>query len=202
MFDFEFLLFEFDAFRRRSLADSIIPVLVDDGSTCLPEGAGEFGGSKLEKKNENHEVGESKDENGSDLAEDGGKEFVVQEVANVAAGHLAGGGGCAIQSLGSGEAGGGETGPEDGCGELEKASAGDEKDSEVEELLRVANLFGKEEKEAAGDEDDGKEVRPESEQKEKDAAEIRSGRANKIGFGLLGGLGVEGEILGIEGEEG
>ena len=202
VFDFEFLLFQFDALRRRGLTDSIIPVLVDNGSTGFAEGAGQLGGAEFEQKNEDDEIREAEDQNGADLAENGGEEFVVQKIADVASGHFSGGRGSPIQPLGPREKGIGEGGPENGSGELEKAGPGHEKDSKVEEFLGIVDFLGKKEEKATGDEDHGEEIGAEAEEKEKDAAEVGTGRAHEVSFGLLGRLGVKGEILGIEGEEG
>ena len=134
------------------------------------------------------------------MAEDGGEEFVVQEVADVTTGHFSGRGGGSIESLGAGEKRVGKGGSKDGSRELQEAGTGDKQNPEIEEFLRVTNFFGKKEEKAAGDQDYGKQVRAESEEKEKDAAEVGSGRTDQVGFGLLGGLRVEGEVLGIEGE--
>jgi hypothetical protein len=84
---------------------------------------------------------------------------------------------------------------------LKEAGTRDQQDPEIDELLGVTDFFGKEEKEATCDENHGKEVGSESEEEKKDATEISSGRPDEIGFGLLGRLGVEGKILGIEGEK-
>ena len=85
---------------------------------------------------------------------------------------------------------------------MEKAGSGDEKNAEKDKFLGVADLFGKEEEEAAGDEDGGKEVGAEAEKKKENATEIGAGWADEVGFGVLGGLGVEREVARIEGKEG
>ena len=85
---------------------------------------------------------------------------------------------------------------------MEEAGSGDEKNAEEDKFLGVADLFGKEEEEAAGDEDGGKEVGAEAEKKKENATEIGAGWADEVGFGVLGGLGVEREVARIEGKEG
>ena len=50
LFDFEFLLLELDALGGRSFADSVVPVLVDDGAARLTKGASQLGGTEFEKK--------------------------------------------------------------------------------------------------------------------------------------------------------
>ena len=85
---------------------------------------------------------------------------------------------------------------------MEEAGSRDEKNAEKNEFLGVANLFGEEEEEAAGDKDGGKEVGAEAEKKKESATEIGAGWADEVGFGVLGGVGVEGEVARIEGEEG
>jgi ABC-type Fe3+-citrate transport system substrate-binding protein len=85
---------------------------------------------------------------------------------------------------------------------LEEAGSGDEENSEVEEFLGVADFLGKEEKKAAGNENHGKEIGSEAEEKKKDSPDIGSGRAHEIVFGLESGFRVEGQVLGIKGEKG
>jgi hypothetical protein len=85
---------------------------------------------------------------------------------------------------------------------LEEASASDEKDSEKDKFLRVANFFGKEEEETACDEDNGKKIGAEAKEEEEDSAEVGAGGTDEISFWALGGLGVEREIAWIKGEEG
>jgi hypothetical protein len=202
LFDFQFLLFESEAFVGGGLADAVVPVLVDDGAAGLAEGAGEFGGSEFEKQDEDHEVGKAEDEDGADGAEDGGEELVVEEVADVAAGHFTGGGGGAIEALATGEERVGEGRAEGRGGELEKAGPGDEQDAEKEEFLGIANLLGEKEEQAAGDKDHGEQVGTQAEKEEEDAAEVGAGGPDQVGFGVLGGLGVEGEVARVEGKEG
>ena len=83
------------------MADFIVEVLIDEGAAGFAEGAGEFGGAEFEEEDEDNEVGESEDEDGADLSEDGGKKFIVEEVSDVAAWHFACGGGCSIEALGA-----------------------------------------------------------------------------------------------------
>ena len=99
MGDFYFFLFELEAFGGLGLADFVVEILIDEGSTCFAEGAGEFGGAELEEEDEHNEVGESEDEDSADLAEDGGEKFIIEEVPDVAAWHFACGGGCSIEAL-------------------------------------------------------------------------------------------------------
>ncbi len=68
--------------------------------------------------------------------------------------------------------------------------------------MGVADFFGKKEQEAAGDKDDGKKVGTEPEEKKEDAAEVGAGWADEVGFGVLRGLGVKGEVAWIKGKEG
>ena len=96
---FYFFLFEVEAFGGLGLADFVVEILIDEGSTCFAEGAGEFGGAEFEEEDEDDEVGESEDEDGADLAEDGGEKFIIEEVTDVAAWHFACGGGCSIEAL-------------------------------------------------------------------------------------------------------
>ena len=126
------------------------------------------------------------------MTEDGGEKFIIEEVSDVAAWHFACGGGCSIEALTARAEGVGEGGSEDGGGELEEASASDEKDSEKDKFLRVANFFGKEEEETACDEDDGEKIGAEAKEEEEDSAEISAGGADEVGFGILRGLRVEG----------
>ena len=202
LFDLQFFLLEPDAFIRGGLADAVVPVLVDDGAAGLAKGAGEFRGTELKKENQDDEVGEAEDEDGTDGAEDGGEELVVKEVADVATGHLAGGGRGAVEALGPGEEGIGKGGAEDRSGELEEAGTGDEEDAEKKEFLGVTDFLGEEEKQAAGDKNDREEVGAKAKKEEEDAAEVGPGRADQVGFGALGRLGVEGKVAGIEGKEG
>ncbi len=57
------------------------------------------------EQNENDKIGQAEDENGADLAEDGGEEFVVEEVADVTTGHFSCGGGGAFETAGTGDEG-------------------------------------------------------------------------------------------------
>ena len=98
---FYFFLFELEALGGLGLADFVVEILIDEGSTCFAEGAGEFGGTEFEEEDEDNEVGESEDEDGADLAEDGGEKFIIEEVSDVAAWHFACGGGCSIEALGA-----------------------------------------------------------------------------------------------------
>ena len=104
--------------------------------------------------------------------------------------------------MGTGEERVGEGGAEDRGGELEQAGPGDEENPEEEKLLRVTDFPGEEEKKPAGDEDDREEVGSQTKEKKENSAEVGAGRTDEVGFGVLGGLGVEGEIAGVEGEEG
>ena len=117
--DFDFLLFEFDPLGGIGLADSVVEVLVHEGATGFAEGPGEFGGTEFKEKDENNEIGEAEDENGANLAENGGNKFVVQKIADVAAGHFSGGGRGAVEAVGSGEKGIGQAGAKNRSGELE-----------------------------------------------------------------------------------
>ena len=99
MGDFYFFLFEMEALGGLGLADLVVEILIDEGSACFAEGAGEFGGAKFEEEDEDNEVGESEDEDGADLTEDGGEKFIIEEVSDVAAWHFACGGGCSIEAL-------------------------------------------------------------------------------------------------------
>ena len=86
--------------------------------------------------------------------------------------------------------------------QLEQAGPGDEQDSEEEELLGVADFLGKEEKKAAGDKNHGEEIGAQAKKKEKDASKVGASGADEVGFWVLGRLGVEGKVAGIEGKEG
>jgi len=202
LFDLEFLLFESEPLIGGGLADPVVPILVDDGAAGLPESAGKFRGAEFKEENKNDEVGQAEDKDSTHGAENGGEELVVQEIADVAPGHLAGGGGGSIEPLGAGKERVGEGRSKDRGGQLEEAGPGDEKHAQQEKLLGVADLLGKKEKKAAGDEDHGKEVGTESEKKKQDAAQVGAGWADQVGFGVLGRLGVKGEIAGIEGKKG
>jgi hypothetical protein len=79
--------------------------LVHEGATGFAERPGEFGGTEFKEKDENNEIGKAEDKDGADLAEDGGNELVVQEIADVPAGHFSGRGRRAIEAVGSGEKG-------------------------------------------------------------------------------------------------
>ena len=147
-------------------------------------------------------VRKSEDQDCADLAEDRGEELVVQKVADVAPGHFAGGGRGAVESLGPGKKRVGQRGTKDGGGQLEKTGPGDEEDPQIEEFLGVADFLGKKEEQAPRDQHDREEVGAQAEEEKKDTAEVGAGRSDEIGFGLLGRLGIEGEILGVEGEEG
>ena len=68
--------------------------------------------------------------------------------------------------------------------------------------MGVADLLGEEEEKATGDEDDREEIGAEPEKEKEDSAEVGARRADEVGFGILGRLGVEGEIAGVEGKEG
>jgi len=67
--------------------------------------------------------------------------------------------------------------------------------------LGVADFFRKEEEESACDKDNGKEIRTQAKKKKKDAAEVGTRGSDEVGFGVLRGLGVEGEVARIEGKE-
>ena len=201
MFDLEFFLFEFESFGGLGFADSVVEVLIDEGATGFAESAGEFSGTEFEKKDENDEVGEAEDENGADLAKNGSEELIVQEVADVATGHFACGRGGAFKTAGSREKRVGKGGAKDRGSELEQARAGDEEDSKKDEFLGVADFFCKEEEESARDKDNGEKIRTEAKKKKKDSAEVGTRGADEVGFGVLRGLGVEGEVARIEGKE-
>ena len=47
----------------------------------------------------------------------------------------------------------------------------------------------------------GEEVRAKAEKEEKDATKVGAGGSHKVGFGVLGRLGVEGEIAGLKREQ-
>ena len=125
MLDFDFLLFEFDPFGGIGLPDAVIEVLVHEGAPGFAEGPGEFSGTEFKEKDENNEIGKAEDENGTDLAEDGGNELVVQEIADVSAGHFSGRGRGAIEAVGSGEKGISQAGSKNRSGKLEKTGSGD-----------------------------------------------------------------------------
>jgi len=101
LFDLEFFLFEFESFGGLGFADSVVEVLIDEGATGFAESAGEFSGTEFKKKDENDQVGEAEDEDSADLAKNGSEELIVQEVADVAPGHFACGGGGAFETAGS-----------------------------------------------------------------------------------------------------
>jgi hypothetical protein len=88
LLNFEFFLFELNPLGGLSLADSVVEIVVDQGATSLSKGAGKFSGAKFKKKDEYDEVRETEDKDGPYLAEDWSEEFVIQEVADVAPGHL------------------------------------------------------------------------------------------------------------------
>ena len=88
LLNLEFFLFELNPFGGLGLTDSIVKIVVDQGATSLSEGAGKFSGAKFKKKDEDDEVREAEDKDSAYLAEDRSKEFVIEEVANVAPGHL------------------------------------------------------------------------------------------------------------------
>ena len=67
--------------------------------------------------------------------------------------------------------------------------------------MGVADFFRKEEEESARDKDNGEKIGTESKKKKKDAAEIGTRGSDEVGFGVLRGLGVEGEVARIEGKE-
>jgi len=84
---------------------------------------------------------------------------------------------------------------------LEQACAGDKEDSEKDEFLGVADFFRKEEEESACDKYNGEKVRTEAKEKKEDSTEVGTRGSDKVGFGVLRGLGVEGEVARIEGKE-
>ena len=88
LLNLEFFLFELNPFGGLSFADSVVEIVVDQGAASLSEGAGKFSGAKFKKKDEDDEVREAEDKDSAYLAEDRSKEFVIEEVANVAPGHL------------------------------------------------------------------------------------------------------------------
>jgi len=128
--DFDRLLLEFNPVGGIGLPDAVIEVLVHEGATGFAERPGEFGGTEFKEKDENNEIGKSEDKNGANLAEDGGDELVVQEIADVATGHFSGRGRGAVESVGSGEKGIGQARSKNRSGELEQAGSGDEEDAE------------------------------------------------------------------------
>ena len=101
MGDFYFFLLKLETLGGLGLADFVVEILIDEGSACFAKGAGEFGGAKFEEEDEDNEVGESEDEDGADLTEDGGEKFIIEEVSDVAAWHFACGGGRAVEALGA-----------------------------------------------------------------------------------------------------
>ncbi len=112
-----------------SFADAVIEIVVDEGAARFSKGAGEFRGAEFKKKHEDDEVREAEDENGADLAEDGGEEFVVEKVADVAARHFSSGGGSDLEPAGTGKEGVGERGAKGRGGELEEAGPSNEKNA-------------------------------------------------------------------------
>ena len=90
MLNLEFFLFELNPFGGLSFADSVVQIVVDQGTASLSESAGKFSGAKFKKKDEYDEVGEAEDKDSAYLAEDRSKEFVIEEVADVAPRHLSG----------------------------------------------------------------------------------------------------------------
>ena len=98
MLNLEFFLFELDPFGGLSFSDSVVEIVVDQGAASLSEGAGKFSRAKFKKKDENYEVREAEDKDSAYLAEDRSKEFVIQEVADVATGHLSCWGGRDLES--------------------------------------------------------------------------------------------------------
>ena len=98
MLNLEFFLFELNPFGGLSLADSVVEIMVDQGAAGLSEGAGKFSGAKFKKKDEDNEVRKAEDKDSAYLAEDRSKEFVIQEVADVAPGHLSCWGGRDLES--------------------------------------------------------------------------------------------------------
>ena len=67
--------------------------------------------------------------------------------------------------------------------------------------MGVADFFRKEEEESASDKDNGEKIRTESKEKKKDSAQVGASGSDEVGFGVLGGLGVEGKVARIEGKE-
>ena len=67
--------------------------------------------------------------------------------------------------------------------------------------MGVADFFRKEEEESARDKDNREKIGTESKKKKKDAAEVGTRGSDEVGFGVLRGLGVEGEVARIEGKE-
>ena len=68
--------------------------------------------------------------------------------------------------------------------------------------MGVADFLRKEKEEPARDEDNGEKIGAEANEKKKDAAQVGPSGSHEVGFGVLRGLGVEGEVAGIEGKEG
>ena len=67
--------------------------------------------------------------------------------------------------------------------------------------MGVADFFRKEEEESASDKDNGEKIRTESKEKKKDSAQVGASGSDEVGFRVLWGLGVEGEVARIEGKE-
>ena len=86
-------MLQLDSFGGLGFADSVVEVLVDEGAPGFAKGASEFGWTEFKEQDEDNEVREAEDEDGADLAEDGGEKLIVEEVADIAAGHFSGGGG-------------------------------------------------------------------------------------------------------------
>ena len=93
LFDLQLFLLQLDSFGGLGFADSVVEVLVDEGAPGFAKGASEFGWTEFKEQDEDNEVREAEDEDGADLAEDGGEKLIVEEVADIAAGHFSGGGG-------------------------------------------------------------------------------------------------------------
>ena len=77
LFNLKFLVFELESFVRGGLADPVVPVLVDNGTPRLAEGAGEFRGTELKQQNKNHQIREAENEDSPDGAKDGRDGLVV-----------------------------------------------------------------------------------------------------------------------------
>ena len=93
LFDLQLFLLQLDSFGGLGFPDSVVEILVNEGATRFPQGASEFSRAEFKEQDEDNEVGEAEDEDGADLAEDGGEKLIVEEVADIAAGHFSGGGG-------------------------------------------------------------------------------------------------------------
>ena len=93
LFDLQLFLLQLDSFGGLGPADSVVEVLVDEGAAGFAQGASEFSRAEFKEQDEDNEVREAEDEDGADLAEDGGEKLIVEEVADIAAGHFSGGGG-------------------------------------------------------------------------------------------------------------